>query len=449
MAYPRLVAAGLLAIVLPTLVTPNQAYSADDEWGPLRSAGGSALAVALNGRTTALISVGGRDDATIYDQRRTARGALGARTRITTVRGARSCRPVEAVTARNNVAVAVECLTRTGLEDPPTRLVELVWTGDDGWVWRVQKEGRLASIDYSPRGQFVVFSSNSGYGRPHHLTSYHPDLGWRELKRRELDGTGDDLVAAVTDSGDLVALRGSGSEDEPGYWFGGRLRIETYDATTGTWALALDRDHPDGGIDPAGIDVAAGRIAATLVESRSTGKLHGLEDRVVLLSGDPGDPRSWSSRWAHQVLAASEATTRTGVGVFAWHATDGRRSAKPWFAAWTPGDEQPSVRDLRWRTTLTPAAVTGQALDLSVSASGHGAIAWVRHRPGADHSSVAGVSFRVGRDGELRHQIDATWRQPMGVTVDVTAAATATSITLGLMTNLFVPSSETRYSVGP
>ena len=93
--------------------------------------------------------------------------------------------------------------------------------------------------------------------------------------------------------------------------------------------------------------------------------------------------------------------------------------------------------------------MTGQALDLSVSASGHGAIAWVRHRPGADHSSVAGVSFRVGRDGELRHQIDATWRQPMGVTVDVTAAATATSITLGLMTNLFVPSSETRYSVGP
>ena len=58
----------------------------------------------------------------------------------------------------------MECQTKTGLEDPPTRLVELVWTGDDGWVWHVQPQGELGSVDYSPQGQYVVFTSNSQYG---------------------------------------------------------------------------------------------------------------------------------------------------------------------------------------------------------------------------------------------------------------------------------------------
>ena len=31
----------------------------------------------------------------------------------------------------------------------------------------------------------------------------------------------------------MKPVRGSGSEDEPGYWFGGRLRVETYDDAAG------------------------------------------------------------------------------------------------------------------------------------------------------------------------------------------------------------------------
>ena len=92
------------------------------------------------------------------------------------------------------------------------------------------------------------------------------------------------------------------------------------------------------------------------------------------------------------------------------------------------------MHDLKWRTTLTDAAVSGLAMDLSVSANGHGAIAYVRHRRGADHSTVAGASFRVGRNGGLRGQVDATWQQPVDVTVNVTASASSTSITLGGMT---------------
>ena len=105
--------------------------------------------------------------------------------------------------------------------------------------------------------------------------------------------------------------------------------------------------------------------------------------------------------------------------------------------------------DLKWRTTLTAAAVLGRALDLSVSANGHSAIAYVRHRPGVGHSSVAGASFRVGRHGGLRRQVDVTWQQPVNSTVDATAGATSTSITLGRMSGLFVESPLTRYSFGP
>jgi hypothetical protein len=435
------------AAAAATLVALPPAVAADDGWGPLQEAGGSALAVALDDRTTALVSVGGPDDATVYDQRQIA-GVLGPRTEITSVEGAESCRPVEAVTALGNVAVAVECQTKTGLEDPPTRLVELVWTGDDGWVWHVQPEGELGSLDYSPRGQYVVFTSNSRYGRAHHVTSYHADLGWRDLKRRELGSTGDDLVAAIGDAGNVVALRGAGFEDEPGYWFGGRLRIETYSPVAGTWRQRFTRGYPDGGIDPAGIDMSAGRIVATFVRSRSTGEINGLADKVVVLSGEPDNPRFWSSpRWNRQVLAASAAITRSGVGVAAWQVVHDRRAVTSWLATWAPDRAHPSVRDLKGRTTLTDAAPSGRALDLSVNANGRGAIAHVRHRPGVAHSTVAATSFRVGPHGGLRRQVDATWQRPVSATVNVTASATATSITLGRMLNPFVPSPKVHYSV--
>ena len=450
MVHHRLSALCVLAVAASALAAPNPAAAVEGEWGPLQEAGGSTLAVALDDQTTALVSVGGPDDATIYDQRRTAAGTLGPSTEVMTVEGAASCRPVEAVTALSNFAVAVECQTTTGLEDPPTRLVELVWTGDDGWVWQVQAEGVLGSLDYSPQGQFVVFTSNSQYGRAHHVTSYHADLGWRDLKRRELGSTGDDLIAAINDGGSVVALRGAGFEDEPGYWFGGRLRIETYSDTSGKWTQQLVRGYPDGGIDPSGIDLSAGRIMATVVESRSTGQLNGPADRVVVLSGKPSNPRFWSSpRWSRQVLTASAAITEAGVGVSAWQAVGGRRTAKPWFSTWAPKRAVPYVTELKWPTTLTDAAESGLAMDLSVSANGQGAIAYVKHRPGADHSTVAAASFRVGRNGRPRGQVDATWQQPVNATVNVTAAATSSSITLGYLDGPFVPSPLTQYSVGP
>ena len=301
MVHRRLSALCVAVVAASTLVALSPADAEEHQWSPLQEAGGSTLAVALDNQTTALVSVGGPDDATIYDQRRTAAGTLGPRIEVTTVDDVASCRPVDAVTALGNFAVAVECQAKTGLEDPPTRLVELVWTDDDGWVWHVQPEGELGSLDYSVHGQYVVFTSNSQYGRPHHVTSYHADLGWRDLTRRELGLTGDDLVAAINDAGNLVALRGAGFEDEPGYWFGGRLRVETYSATAGKWTQQFTRNYPDGGIDPAGIDMAAGRIMATLVRSRSTGQLNGLADKVVVLSGKPNRPRFWSSRgWNRQ-----------------------------------------------------------------------------------------------------------------------------------------------------
>ena len=450
MVHRRLSALCLAVLAASTLVALSPADADEGQWSPLQEAGGSTLAVALDNQTTALVSVGGPDDATIYDQRRTAAGILGPRIEVTTVEDVAYCRPVEAVTALGNFAAAVECQAKTGLEDPPTKLVELVWTDDDGWVWHVQPEGELASLDYSVHGQYVAFTSNSQYGRPHHVTSYHADLGWRDLTRRELGLTGDDLVAAINDAGNVVALRGAGFEDEPGYWFGGRLRVETYNATAGKWTQQFTRNYPDGGIDPAGIDMAAGRIMATLVRSHSTGQLNGLADKVVVLAGEPNSPRFWSSPgWNRRILNASAAITRSGVGVLAWQAVDYRRTARPWFATWAPQQEQPSVHDQKGRTTLTDAAESGRVMDLSVSANGQGAIAYVRHRPGVDHSTVAAASFRVGRDGAPHRQVYATWQQPVNTTVNVTASASSTSITLGRMAGPFVPSPLTQYSVHP
>ena len=167
------------------------------------------------------------------------------------------------------------------------------------------------------------------------------------------------------------------------------------------------------------------------------------------MSGKPSKPRLWSShRWNRQVLTASAGITQEGVGVAAWHAVGNGRTAKPWFATWAPKG-RPTVRDLKWRTTLNDAAVSGLALDMSVSADGRGVIAYVRQQRGVDHSTVGGSSFRVGRGGALSGQIDATWRQPVDTTVNVTASTSATSITLGGMIGPFYPSPESRYSVVP
>lgn len=446
MPVRRLVAAAAVASTLAA-VSPSTAAAADG-WSPLERADGWALPVALDDGTTALVSVGGPDDATVYDQRRTPTGELGARTEITSVEDAEACRPVAAATALGNFAVAVECLAKTGLEDPPTRLLEVVWTGDDGWVSHVQPEGDLGSVDYSPQGQYALFTSNSRYGRAHHVTSYHADLGWRDLTRRQLGGTGDDLVAAIGDDGDVVALRGAGFEDEPGYWFGGRLRIETYRDASGTWERQLDQRYPDGGIRPVAIDLAGGRIMATVVRSRSTGQVRGLADKVMVLSGAPAEPRTWSSpQWYRDVLAAPAAITRTGVGVAAWQVVGAGRVAQPWFATWSEDRARPRTWDLEWPTTLTHAAVTGRALDLAVSPGGHGAIAYVRHRAGEKHADVAGVSFRVTRTGGVRGSVDTTWRRPVGTTVAVTASDTSASTALGRMTGTYYVPPTVRFSV--
>ena len=446
--HRRLLALVAVAATASTLATPSPAGAADGGWSPLVEAGGHALAVALDDGTTVLVSVGGPDDATVYDQRRSATGELGPRTAVTTVGDAEACRPAQAATAAGNLAVAVECSAKTDLEDPPTRLAELVWTGDDGWVSHVQPEGELGSLDYSPQGQYAVFTSNSRYGRGHHVTSYQADLGWRDLKRRELGGYGDDLVAAIGDDGDVVALRGAGFEDEPGYWFGGRLRLETYDAATGAWTRQFDRRYPNGGIDPAAVDVAEDRITATVVRSRSTGQVDGLDDRLVLLSGEPGEPRSWSpTRWSRDVLAATAAVTRSGVAVAAWQEVGRGGAVQPRFATWAPGRGRPRVWDLQRRTTLTNAATSGRALDVAVSATGHGAVAYVRHRSGVAHAEVAGASFRVDRHGRLHDLVETTWRRPVGTTVDVTAGATSASVTLGRMARTYYVPPTTRYSV--
>ena len=83
--HRRALALAVAAATASTLAALGPAAAAGGGWSPLEKAGGHALAVALDDGTTALVSVGGPDDATIYDQRRTASGEMGPRTEITTV----------------------------------------------------------------------------------------------------------------------------------------------------------------------------------------------------------------------------------------------------------------------------------------------------------------------------------------------------------------------------
>jgi hypothetical protein len=434
--------------VASTLVAPGAAVAAAD-WSPLREVGDHALAVALDAQTVALISIGGPDEATIYEQR-TVGGVDGPRSEVVTVDDVESCRPVEAATSLGNLAVAVECHVKTGLEEPPTRLVELVWTGDDGWVWRVQREGVLASIDHSPQGQYVVFASNSQYGRAHHVTSYHADLGWRDLSRPELALTGDDLVAAIDDDGNVVTLRGSGFEDEPGYWFGGRLRIETYGDRSGRWTVRHRQAYSHGGIAPGRIDVAAGRLVAAAVESRSTGQLGGREDRVLLLSGTRRAPRLWSGqRWSRQVHDATAGILQAGVGTAAWLSEGKRREARPWLATWAASRRLPALQRLGATTSLTGATAPSNTLDLSVAADGHGLVGHVQHLRGADRSTVEATSFVVSAAGDLQEQARVAWEQPVEATVDVMAGTDAASITIGRLSSFAVPSPLVQYATRP
>lgn len=155
--------------------------------------------------------------------------------------------PLAASGAQPTASVPDRIVGSAGVEEPPTRLLQLAWTGDDGWVCKVRPEGEIGSVDYSPQGQYALFASNSGYGRPHHLTSYHPDLGWRDLVRPELPlNTGEDLIAAINDTGSVLTVRSGGYEEEPGSWavttrslmVGPRGRLR--DVTEQAWPLPAD-----------------------------------------------------------------------------------------------------------------------------------------------------------------------------------------------------------------
>jgi hypothetical protein len=438
-----------VAVALAAVVAPLPASA--EQWSPLTTVPTRTLAVALDDGTTALMSTGGPAGATVYDQRRAADGSLGPSTAVVSVPGVTACRPVESASALSNVAVGVECQVVTGQEEPPTRLVELVWTGDDGWVWKVVREGELASVDYSPQGQYALFASNSRYGGPHRLTTYHADLGWEALRRPQLGPTGDHLVAAVSDGGDVVAVRGASDEDEPGYYTDGRLRVDTWAnaGVRGRWTVRLDRAYPDGGVRPTAVDLGGSGYTATLVQSRSTGRLDGRADRLVVLGGTPTAVRLRAvGRWSRQVLAADAARTVAGVGVAAWQSVEGR-TARTRLATWAPGRARPVVRALALpgRTTLTDAVATGRGLDLAVSPGGRGLVARVEHLRGATDATVRADAFTVDGAGAVGPGVQAAWPQPRGVTVDVSAAAASAAVALGLLSGPFYLEPLTAYAV--
>ncbi|RYB92970.1 hypothetical protein EUA93_00540 [Nocardioides oleivorans] len=444
----------------PDRVVAQLRAGAPGQWSPLHAASDGSLAIALADGSTALVSVGGDHDATVFDQRLAADGSLGPRAEVTSLDDVEDCRVVDAATAVSNLAVAVECAVKTGVEEPPTRLLQLVWRGDDGWVWKVRPEGEIGSVDYSPQGQYALFTSNSGYGRPHHLTSYHPDLGWRDLARPELPlNTGEDMIAAINDTGSLLTVRSGGYEEEPGSWYGGLLRIDGYNASTEEWTTKHTRRRPSGGFTARAVDVAGGRFVATVSQNRSTGELYGRDSRVLVLSGKPSHPRSWTSRWTYGVAAGRAAITDSGVGVVAWQAagkpdpTDLPLGASPvsqlrsWVATWAPSRGRPTAERLAGSTTEGNVSWYDRSLDLSVDGDGRGVVAHVRHERDATDWAVTARSFTVGPRGRMRGAIEQTWRLPADPTLDVVASRGNTSITLGSLVGPEHPAPDVQYAV--
>jgi len=430
----------------------QQAEAAPPTWTPLESAGDNTLPIAQDHGRTLLISTGGPDDATIYEQHRAADGSLGPRTAITTVDEAEGCLPARSATAIGNVAVAVECRTTTGLEDPPIRLAALVHTDDDGWTWQIFGDARLGSLDYSPGGQYVVFTTNSEYGRRHHVTTYHADLGWQDLRRRERGFSGDRVIAAVTDAGAIIELQSAGSEDEPGYWIDGRLALSRFDPVTARWTRLQTHRYPDGGIFGTDIDVAGGRVFATATRYRDTGQLNGRDARLLVLRGGvPHAHIEMVGEFTRGILAAHSAITRDGVGVAAWQAKGDDRLAAAAFLTWSPRRSNPTVVDLQATTKVTNAVGFGRGLDLALQANGHGVIAWVESSRKASRSTVGAASFAIARHGRIvesgpRRPVDATWRdRPLNTTVSVSSSVRGGTVTLGRL-DLFLPSRQVRFS---
>ena len=175
-------------------------------------------------------------------------------------------------------------------------------------------------------------------------------------KRRELGSTGDELIAAVSDTGDVVALRGAGFEDEPGYWFGGLLRHRDLQSTR----RGSGRGDSTGSTPTVASTQPASTFRADTSRRPSSRRARPVSStaspgRVVLLSGSTSKPRLWSPpRWSRQCPPPPPRRSRVLASASsAWQAVDEGKTAKSWFSTWAPDRAKPVVHDLGWPTSLT------------------------------------------------------------------------------------------------
>ncbi len=404
--------------------------AAEDGWGDREAVNGTERAAVLEDGTTMLLSTGGQREQIVYERRRAPDGDLGRRTAVTTLPGGQQCEVADVDVQRSTVAAGVECLIRTGVDDPPGIAVELVWTEADGWSRATYRKCEISSADVSPNGEHAVFATRLQYaGTPQHLTTWSAADGLVDHPRTERGLWGDEYVAGVGDDGRVTVLRTAGFEDEPGYWGFGRLALLRLDPVTGEWSNGITRRYETQGIRGVDLDVAAdGAVVASFLRYRSTASQwpDAPDTSVWLLRKRAGTPPTLVavSELTRDVFAVDSGITGAGVGVVAWQQGRPDSPASTWRAHW-PADAPVPVHATRLgRGEATPGVRAGYGLALAVDADGSTVLAWVSR----DASGTSATAWAAPAGARRPHDDNSrAWAEARNAAVAATVGASGTA----------------------
>lgn len=388
-ATAALIAVGLAA----TAIAPAHARAV--RWTPPQDTRGPAVAATLADGTTVLITVGGERDTVVFEQRRSPDGTLGERTAIGPVERGAYCAPLLVDVQRSTIGLVVRCQARTGLEDPPSISVEMVWTEATGWSSRDRRRSSPLSVDVSPNGEHVVFTTdNEYYQRPSHVSSYDVVLGWSDRTWAERGVWGDRLVAAVDNAGDVEVARSTGFEDEPGAWIGGAVELMHYDEGTDAWVRDFLRKGHGVGVTDLELDRAAdGRLFGSYV--RHFGNQ---EELWVLRADAPTDPALvQAGRRSPDLYSQASVSTGRGWGYVGWQQATARGEYQTFVKRWRGGGAGLRGGAIGAGGTVVPVLQSGLTVSLAVNGR-HLLLTWIRHR--GEQSTTHAYMFYGQAHGE-------------------------------------------------
>ncbi len=407
--------------------------AADGGWGDLEATDGTDHVAVLEDGTTVLLSTGGSRDQVVFEQRRAPDGDLGPRTVVTSFDHGAQCAVGDVDVQASTVAFGVDCVVRTGEDEPPGIAGEFIWTEATGWVRESHRKSEVSSVDVSPDGGHAVFTTYVQYaGTPHHVTTWSAADGMVDHERPQRGLWGDDFVAGVGDGGRVTVLCTAGFEDEPGYWGFGRLVLERLDPETGEWSMGRIHRYESQGIRGVDLDVAAdGSVTGSFLRFRSTagGWPDAPDTSVWMIRQQGGTPTTLVpvSEPSRDVFVAESGVTAAGVGVVAWQQGGQQRALSTRRTHWLPDAAEPAHARQLERGLHTEAVAAGFGLSLAVGGDGHTVLGWVTRDDSGTTATTWASAARAPRPDDAHSRV---WQGTRNVTVRSAAGAGGESAVL-------------------